>query len=260
MPLLTQDLISAAQRENGYTPDEQQWSLASMHRFHRCEGKLEAGWDIGRFTDLSVITVLERVGQMRRQVGELIMRDVRSGLQEEQARLLIQCRAFRRMEIDMTGMGTKFFEDLEDEFGSALIGGVNFSSTEPVTTRIRTEGRKALTARVTEIMASDMLGCFEDRAIEIFADSDLRDDLRKPEKVTSPGGRVSIAASRDKKGHADRFWGMALAIRAGYTHEEPGSFHRFHRLVQRIAGQAAGLWQGHQSERQSHRSNRSCRG
>ncbi|HXA44027.1 MAG TPA: hypothetical protein VNZ25_00855, partial [Candidatus Angelobacter sp.] len=38
--------------------------------------------------------------------------------------------------------------------------------------------------------------------------------VRKPEKVTSPGGRVSIAATRTEAGHADHFWALALAIRA----------------------------------------------
>jgi len=91
---------------------------------------------------------------------------------------------------------------------------VNFSSTEPITKRIQAEGRKAPTARVTEIMATDMLGVFEDRRIEIPMDPGLRDSLRKPEKITSPGGRVSIAAVRDDAGHADEFWSVALAIRA----------------------------------------------
>ena len=40
------------------------------------------------------------------------------------------------------------------------------------------------------------------------------DDLRKPEKITSPGGRVSIAAVRDEAGHADHFWGLATLVRA----------------------------------------------
>ena len=72
-----------------------------------------------------------------------------------------------------------------------------------------------MTARVTEIMATDLVEIFEDRRIEIPADAPLRDDLRRPEKITSPGGRVSIAASRDGNGHADRFWSLALAVRAG---------------------------------------------
>ena len=33
--------------------------------------------------------------------------------------------------------------------------------------------------------------------------------------MTSPGGQVSIAAVRDKAGHTDGFWSLALAVRAG---------------------------------------------
>ena len=55
---------------------------------------------------------------------------------------------------------------------------------------------------------------YEDRRIQHPADGRLRDDLRKPEKRTSPGGRVSIAATRDEAGHADHFWSFALALEA----------------------------------------------
>jgi hypothetical protein len=41
--------------------------------------------------------------------------------------------------------------------------------------------------------------------------------LRKPERVTTPGGRVSIAATRDEAGHADHFWSLALALEAAAT-------------------------------------------
>lgn len=65
-------------------------------------------------------------------------------------------------------------------------------------------------------MAVNLLGCFEDRTIrDLPNDPALTDDLRKPEKITSPGGRVSIAATRDEAGHADAFWSLALAVRAG---------------------------------------------
>jgi phage FluMu gp28-like protein len=114
----------------------------------------------------------------------------------------------------MTGNGLGLFEMAEEKFGTDRIEGVNFSSTEPVTDRIRSEGRKAPTAKVTEIMATNLVAEFEDKTIEITPDPALRDDLRKPEKITSPGGRVSIAAARDVKDHADRFWAIALAIRA----------------------------------------------
>jgi len=73
-------------------------------------------------------------------------------------------------------------------------------------------------------MATNLVAEFEDRTIEIMPDAALRDDLRKPEKITSPGGRVSIAAARDVKDHADRFWAIALAIRASLKQAAPFGF------------------------------------
>lgn len=235
MPLLTHELISEAEKVHGILPDRQEWSIATVQRMYRAEGVLEAGYDVGRHRDLSDICVFERIGSLRREIGELIMEGMRLPQQIARARVLLSLPRFRRIEIDMTGLGLGVFETLEDEFGSAAVGGVNFGTTEAVTDRIRSEGRGAPTAKVTEIMATDLLGVFEDRTIEILVDPDLRDDLRKPEKIVSPGGRVSIAASRDAKGHADRFWARALAVRAGYSLSEAGAFHRFTTLQERIA-------------------------
>src|SRR5208282_5336629 len=106
------------------------------------------------------------------------------------------------------------------KFGRTQIRGVNFTSTEPITNHMKIEGRNRETARVTEIMAVNLLACFEDRTIkDLPNDPRLTDDLRKPERVTSPGGRVSIAATRDEAGHADHFWSLAVALRAVGNHE-----------------------------------------
>lgn len=239
MPLLTHELISAAERATGIAPDRQEWNAATLARMWRADGPLEAGYDVARTRDLSCVVVFERIGSLRREIGELIMEGMRLPDQCAQARLLLAMPRFRRIEIDMTGIGLGVFEFLEDEFGSDMVGGVNFGTTEAVTDRIRVDGRKAPTARVTEIMATDLLGVFEDKTIEILTDPDLRDDLRKPEKVVSPGGRVSIAASRDGKGHADRFWARALGVRAGYSLNEAGAFQRFTNIMERLHRQAA---------------------
>jgi phage FluMu gp28-like protein len=71
--------------------------------------------------------------------------------------------------------------------------------------------------RVTEYLATQLLQAYEDRAIHQPIDNILRDDLRKPERLLSPSGRVSIAATRDEAGHADHFWSLALAIDAAKT-------------------------------------------
>lgn len=211
--LLTQELISAAQRID-LPVDEQTWSAGTLQRLFRAEGDLFVGQDFARVGDLSVQIVLEKIGAIKRMAGMLCMQNCNTPHQNAQLDLIARLPKFRRCCIDMTGNGTGLFDYAEEAHGTARIEGVNFSSTEPVSDRIRAEGRKAPTAKVTEIMATDLLAEFDDRTIEIFTDRDLRDDLRKPEKIVSPGGRVSIAASRDAAGHADRFWALALAVRA----------------------------------------------
>ena len=215
MTLLTYELISAAQSDV-VSIDAQEWSQASLVRMKEAQGRLEIGNDIGRNRDLSMVTVIEHVGQLRRVVAMLKLENMR--LPDQQRQVAIACRMpkFHAYCGDMTGLGLGLVEFLQDQFGRYRIHGVNFSSTEPASDRIKLEGRKAETARVTEIMAVNLLACFEDRSLkDLPNDPALTDDLRKPEKITSPGGRVSIAATRDEAGHADGFWSLALAVRAG---------------------------------------------
>ncbi|MDB6066363.1 MAG: hypothetical protein JWR26_2571, partial [Pedosphaera sp.] len=101
------------------------------------------------------------------------------------------------------------------------VHGINFASTVPATECSRSEGRKQETVRVTEALAMELLQTYEDRRIQHPSDLRLRDDLRKPEKVTSPGGRVSIAATRSEAGHADHFWSLALALEAAGKKARP---------------------------------------
>jgi hypothetical protein len=124
----------------------------------------------------------------------------------------------------MTGLGLGLVEYTQEaSWGRMKIAGVNFSSTEPINDFIRAEGRKAEKVRVTENMATALLSRFEDKSltIEVELDNDAIDDLRKPERLTSPGGRVSIAAVRDEAGHADHFWALALMIRAAESGAGP---------------------------------------
>lgn len=225
MALLTHELIQQAERD-GIPIDDQAWSPVSMARLWRAEGELSLGGDIGRNRDITVFAVLEKVGQSKRVIAMLRMAGMRLPAQQTQLDLVCALPKFRRACIDMTGIGLGLVEYAQEKWGDNKVQGVNFSSTEPISDKIRAEGRKGETARVTEIMATDLLAVFEDRSIEIHVelDADGRDDLRKPEKLTSPGGRVSIAATRDEAGHADHFWAFALAIRAAGSATGPFAF------------------------------------
>lgn len=223
MALLTHELVSAAERD-GITIDEQEWTPASIARMYRAKGQLDGGQDFARSGDLSVIGVIEREGQSRKIIAMLRMRNMRSPDQQRQLDILVAMPHFNRIEIDMTGNGLGLVEYAQEKWDTWRVRGVNFSSTEPINEAMRAEGRKAEKAPVPEIMASDLLGVFESHAIEIPNDPELRADLLKPEKITSPSGRVSICATRDGAGHADHFWALALAIRAGMTGAGPVAF------------------------------------
>ena len=84
---------------------------------------------------------------------------------------------------------------------------MNFASSEPVP-------GLAKNVPVKEIMATDLVAWHEDARITYPCDAVMRDDIRKPQRIRSQSGRVSIAAESTKTGHADHFWGLALVIKA----------------------------------------------
>ena len=215
MCLLTHELIQQAERAGGPV-DDQAWSATTLARLQAATGELYLGADIGRHRDITVLAVLERNGQSKSIIALLRMGQMRLPAQQVQLDAICALPAYRTGCVDMTGIGLGLVEYAQEKHGSYKVQGVNFASTEPVNDRIRAEGRQALTARVTEIMATNLLAAFEEKSLtlEVELDSEARDDLRKPEKITSPGGRVSIAATRDEAGHADHFWAIALALRA----------------------------------------------
>ena len=212
--LLTHELISAAERDDVGEICEQDWTQSALARLRAAFHDLYFGMDVGRTRDLSVITVGEKINDTFMVRAILRIQNMR--LPDQQKRLDEVCRMvkFRRGAIDMTGLGIGLFEYAQDQFGQSRIRGINFASTVPLTRRIAEEGRKSETVRVTEAMATELLGIYEDRRIQHPIDGELRDDLRKPEKIVSPGGRVSIAATREEAGHADHFWSFALMVEA----------------------------------------------
>ena len=230
LTLLSHELITAAERDNAGFICETDWSTSVLAMMREARGNLYVGFDVGRKVDLSVITVMEDLNGLKVVRGILRIQNMR--LPEQQERLGEICRLprFRRAAIDMTGLGLGLFEYAQERFGMSKIQGINFSKTVPATRAVALEGRKRETVRVTEAMAMELLQVYEDRRIQHPADARLRDDLRKPEKITTPGGRVSIAATRDEAGHADHFWSFALAVEAGAS--APGPF--YYRAIPRL--------------------------
>ena len=193
------------------------------------------GQDVGRNHDLSVQVVGERRGNELKVIALLRMAGMRLPDQQKQLELVCKMPRFRGGCIDMTGLGLGLVEYAQEEsWGKRKIQGINFATTEPINDFIKSEGRKGRkkdkvpTTRVTENMATALLNKFEEKSIsiEVEMDTNAIEDLRKPERITSPGGRTSIAAVRDEAGHADHFWGFALMIRAAQKGGGPVAFSR----------------------------------
>ena len=228
LSLLSHELISAAEDDEAGIICDTDWSACALANMKEVKGDLYVGFDVGRKVDLSVITVLEKVCSTFYVRGMLRIQDMR--LPDQELRLGEICRLpkFRSAAIDMTGLGLGLYEYARKSFGSR-IRGINFASTVPVTRAIEQEGRKRESVRVTEKMAVELLRCYEDRRMRHPRDGRLRDDLRKPEKVTSPGGRVSISATRNEAGHADHFWSLALAVEASTKVPAPFAYRTIQR-------------------------------
>ena len=118
--------------------DRQTWTDVSLQRGWRgTPGRLEAGLDVGRSRDLSVLTVLARGRRWADRVtligdagdGQTCVCRTNSGSSMRCARW----RILTGVEIDMTGLGVGVVRVRGDAARfERLVRGVHFSSTEPV--------------------------------------------------------------------------------------------------------------------------------
>ncbi|MBN1671198.1 MAG: terminase family protein [Kiritimatiellae bacterium] len=239
--LLTHDLINAAEDNHVGVICDGAWSDAAIALMHSAVGPLFVGVDVGRKKDLTVISVAEQLGLLKLVRGVLRLRNMRLPQQQRHLEIALDAPNFRRAEMDLTGIGLGLCEYTQEKYGPYKVRGVNFASTVPITQRLMSDGRKQPTVRITEAMATDLLGEYEDRAIKHPCDLEMRDDLRKPEKTVSPGGSVSIAATSDEAGHADHFWSFALMNRAAGSAAGPFQRQRIERKGRIIIPRTTGV-------------------
>jgi phage FluMu gp28-like protein len=200
-------------------PSSEQSSLLSYDLIRRCEDdtlplhesidqlpqrgvRLMAGFDVGRKKDLSVLWVLQQVGDVYHTALVQEFAGMPYTQQEEHVDRLCRNSCLRRVCIDSTGIGAMLAERLHFRYGTRAEP-VNFS------------------APVKAELAMPLRRLFEDRLVRVPARAEIRDDLHKVRKVTTAAGNIRFEADRDEAGHADRFWALALAAHAGETLREP---------------------------------------
>lgn len=157
--------------------------------------RLVLGVDVGRKKDLTVLILLEEIGDI------LWLREIRvlekAPFHAQLDVLLAYARdpRVRRVAIDATGLGLMLAEEL---------GRLSPTQVEEVT----------FTNTVKADLAPRVLRAFQDRSVRIPGLADLREDLHKVQKTVTAAGHVRYAGERDEDGHSDRFWALALALYA----------------------------------------------
>lgn len=161
------------------------------------KGNLYVGVDVGRDHDLTVIWVVEKLGDVYHTRKVIEMRGETFEAQEAELYEVLSLPQVRRCCIDASGIGRQFAERAEKRFGSYKVEQVKF------------------TAPVKEELAYPLRAAFEDRTIRIPGSQEIRADLRGVKKETTAAGNIRFTADRGTNGHSDRFWAVALAVHAG---------------------------------------------
>ena len=168
------------------------------------QGRLFAGVDIGRKKDLTVLWVVELLGDVLYTRHVEALRGMSKGDQEKV--LWPWFERCNRVCIDATGLGIGWVDDAQRRFGTYKVEGVTF------------------TTRVKEELAYPVRSAMEDRRLRIPFSGPIRADLRSVTKQTTASGNVRFTAERTADGHADHFWALALAVHAGNSPAAPIEF------------------------------------
>lgn len=212
---LEYDLIAASE----YGQDEK-WEI-TYDRLAECKGRLFAGLDIGRKKDLTVLWVLEELGDVLYTRAVITLRNMKKPDQEKV--LWPWLPLINRTCFDYTGLGIGWGDDAQAKFGERAVELVTF------------------TPHVKEALAYPVRGKMEDRKLRIPYDPKIRADLRAVTKETTVAGNIRFTAERSEDGHADRFWALALAIHAAST---PAGEIEYETVQSRnnLAGITRGSW------------------
>ncbi|MDZ7870771.1 MAG: terminase family protein [Rheinheimera sp.] len=167
-------------------------------------GRLYAGIDIGRKHDLTVLWIVEQLGDVLYTRHIERMQNMRKS--EQEAIMWPWLQRCERICIDATGLGIGWADDAQDYFGKYRVEAVTF------------------TPKTKEMLAYPIRGAMEDRRLRIPHDPKIRADLRQVTKQVTAAGNIRFAAERTVDGHADHFWALGLAVYAASNPAAPIDF------------------------------------
>lgn len=155
------------------------------------EGRIVAGFDVGRTRDRSELAVFEEIE------GRFTARMLRSfegtpfAEQEAELRRLLGALPVARLSIDRSGIGMNLAENLARDFPQVV--GENFTNESK------------------ERWATDFKILLQRRDVTLPRDRELVGQVHAIKRRVLPSGKVSFDAERNARGHADKFWAVVLA-------------------------------------------------
>ncbi len=156
-------------------------------------GRLVAGFDVGRKRDLSELSIFEDVA------GKKVCRLLRSydrvpfADQEADLRRMLNTLPIGRLSIDQNGIGMHLAENLSRDFGTVV--------------------PETFSNESKEIWATDFKILLQRKDVVLPKDRQLVAQIHSIKRRITPTGKPSFEPEREEigKGHADRFWSVALA-------------------------------------------------
>jgi phage FluMu gp28-like protein len=168
----------------------------------RAKGRLVAGFDVGRMRDRSELAVFEQIDE------RFTCRMLRSfdgvpfAEQEATLRHLLSSVSIARLSIDRSGIGMNLAENLGRDFPQVV--GENFTNESK------------------ERWATDFKILLQRRDVVLPRDREMVGQIHSIKRRVLPSGKVSFDAERNARGHADKFWAVALACQKERSAERRG--------------------------------------
>lgn len=190
---LTWDLITAGEHKDAGNPALYQG------------GDCYVGMDIARRRHLTVIWVIERVGDVFWTREVVKMKNAKFAEQDAELARIFAAYKVRRACLDQTGIGEKPVEDAKKAHGEYRVEGVLFTGTSK------------------QHLAQVLKQRYEDRKVRTPEDKDIRAAHHAVRKMTTVAGNPRFDADQSELGHADEFWAHALAVHAAEDTQQPAA-------------------------------------
>lgn len=174
-------------------------------------GRLVAGYDVGRRAHRSALALFEeRPGPYFICRALKLYDDVPFEEQKAELRGMLETLPIARFSVDGNGIGMNLAEDLSRDYPQV----VTESSSGPAKER----------------WATDFKITLQRKAAELPRERGLVAEIHSVERRVNSSGRVSFDSPATAKGHADRFWAIAMACQKE-RQDEGGELPTVHARV-----------------------------